>query len=197
MGYEERETDPERIKRAIVELERVREESGSLNKATTFILEKTGVSVTSEGLRRALARGVVGKSLANVGEKLATLPRSTTTTSATTSPSPSQIDTTDPYPNRPPAIASLRGLVDPETLDALRSVSNKGGDLSFDAWIKEGLRIQDLRAEIRRRYESPALPADPKPTTTIDASAPKVSDDDLAARAAERAEEKKRKRRKS
>jgi len=193
MAYEEKEPDPERIKLAIAELERVRREQGSLNKAAMFILENTGVSVTSEGLRRALARGVVGKSLADAGEKLATLPRSPMPTNAKTGMTP--IDTTDPYPNRAPAIAMLRGIVDPQTLDALRSVSNKGGDLSFDDWIQEAKRIQRLRESLRREFAEPqASPASPAATAAgaVAVKALPVSDEELAARAAQREEEKKR-----
>jgi hypothetical protein len=48
----------------------VREEAGSLQKAIIVIRERTGLSVTTEGLRKALQSKRVGKPLLEIADKL-------------------------------------------------------------------------------------------------------------------------------
>jgi hypothetical protein len=80
----------------------------------------------------------------------------------------------DPYPNRPPAIAALQGIVDAEVLTAMRSMATKTSEtLTTEKWIDVGRDLQRHRNRVREELAAPQTPL----------PAPRVSPADLDARA--------------
>lgn len=78
----------------------------------------------------------------------------------------------DPHPNRPAALAILRGLVDVETLEAVRSMATKAEKtITVDGWVDIGVDLQRSRNRARVELESARQPL----------PAPRVSAPELAA----------------
>lgn len=126
---------------------------GSLQKAAVAVKNRTGLDITPEAIRKALAKKRVGDKLIEVAEALSASPGRPSSSSSVPSRA---LVYDDPYPNRPPAIELLRGKVDDETIRALLSMSNRVGDDTIEGWMMEGYRLQRLR-------EKPPEPAPPKP----------------------------------
>lgn len=61
----------------------------------------------------------------------------------------------DPHVHRPTALAVLRGLVDAETIEAVRTMSTKSTkELSVDEWVDIGRDLQRTRNRVRTELES-------------------------------------------
>jgi hypothetical protein len=146
---------------ALAILDTLLSEAGSLQKAALAVKERTGINITPEALRKATGQRKVGDKLIKIADALAKSPAHPTTGSKESPKRTVVYD--DPYPNRAPAVALLRGLVEPETIESLLSIRNRTGDMSIDEWVEEGLLTQRRRQKIREDLNQPAPPIPPPP----------------------------------
>lgn len=159
---------------ALAILRRVLDDAGSGNKAVLLIKARTGLDVTEWGLRKALQKGRVGDPLMKIAEALSKAAPAPTSQPANERAPQRSIVYDDPYPNRPPAVALLRGLIEDESVESLLSVRERTGDMAIEDWVNEGLRLQKERERIRTQRSEPAAPAPAAPLS--------VSPADLKAR---------------
>ncbi len=156
-------------------LKAFKDSAGSYQKAVRVLKDELDVELSVEGLRKAIESGPpLGPKMRRIAERI-----SKVELPAIAPPERARdVARDDPYPHRPAAVETLRGLVEDAVIAALLSTRLKDSqEWSSNDWVKEGLRIQHERSRIKRELTRGAEPPELPQTQEEDPDAPRLSEE--------------------